>query len=339
MKVDLFLPKFDLEELPRLARWAEETGFEALWVSETTHDPFIALTLAAVTTERILLGTNVAVAFARSPMVTAYISWDLQRVSRGRFILGLGPQVKAHLERRFSVAWERPGPRIREYVLALQAIWDCWQHGAVLDFRGQFYTFSLMPPFFNPGHIVYPRPPVFLAAVNPFMLRLSGKLAQGVLIHPVNSRTYLEQVAMPMVAEGLRSMGRSRQEFQVTVSCMLAVDGESRAEVRRQIGFYGSTPAYRVIFATHGWEELADRLRSLASRGRWDELESLVPDEVVNTLAVVGRPEEVAKLIRERYEGIADRVAIYGLPRPTEDAGFWSKLIGPNFKSTEARLA
>jgi probable F420-dependent oxidoreductase len=328
VKVDLFLPVYQPEEVGPLARRAEELGFDGLWLAESRHNPFIALGLAAATTERILLGTDVAVALARSPMVTAHAAWDLQRLSRGRFVLGLGPQVRAHLERRFGVPADHPGPRMREYVLALRAIWRCWQEGAPLEFRGRFYALTLMTPFFNPGPIGYPKPPVFLAAVNPCMVRVAGEVADGLHVHPLNSRTYLERVVRPGVGKGLGRSGRNRRALQVVVPALVAVDEAGVVRVRRQVAYYGATAAYRLIFSVHGQADLADELRTLASRGRWAELESLVPDGLLSALAVVGPPEEVGRRLRERYLGLADRVAIYGLPRPLEDEAFWHRLIG-----------
>ncbi len=327
MKVDLFLPRFELEGIGQIARRAEDLGFDALWVGESAHNPFIALALAAAGSERIALGTDVAVAFARSPMLTAYAAWDLQRLSRGRFLLGLGPQVRAHNERRFSVPWRPPGPRMREVVLALRAIWRCWQEGSPLAFQGRFYTFTLMTPMFDPGPIDHPRIPVYLAAVNPYMLRLAGELADGVHLHPLHTVEYLRRLALPCLEEGLGRAGRERRQVEVVVPVLLALDGEGVGQVRAQIAYYGSTPAYRTVFAAHGWEELADDLRGLASQGRWRELEGRVPDEVVETIAVVASPQEAGRRLAERYGGLADRVAIYGLPRPLADEAFWRGLM------------
>jgi probable F420-dependent oxidoreductase len=328
MKLDLFLPRFDLDSIAQLARQAEGLGFAALWVGESAHNPFIGLALAATATERIGLGTDVAVAFARSPMLTAYAAWDLQKLSRGRFLLGLGPQVKAHNERRFSVPWQQPGPRMREVVLSLRAIWRCWQEGMPLDFRGRFYTFTLMTPMFHPGPIDHPQVPIYLAAVNRYMLRLCGELANGVHLHPLHTRRYLEELALPALADGLRRAGRQRSQLEVVVPVLLAVDREGLESARRQIAYYGSTPAYRTVFAVHGWEDLADDLRSLASQGRWGELEDRVPYDLVEQIAVVAAPERVGTRLQERYGGVADRVAIYGLPRPLDDVAFWRRLTG-----------
>jgi probable F420-dependent oxidoreductase len=263
-------------------------------------------------------------------MLTAYAAWDLQRLSRGPFLLGLGPQVKAHNERRFSVAWQPPGPRVREVVLALRAIWRCWQEGAPLDFRGPFYTFTLMTPMFDPGPIDHPRVPVYLAAVNRYMLRLCGELADGVHLHPLHTKEYLNtcngwpHLAWKKGSAGLCGTGR---RWRWVVPVLLALDTDGLRQARAQIAYYGSTLAYRTIIAVHGWEGLADELRSLASQGRWRDLEERVPDEVVEAIAVVASPHEAGRRLQERYGGLVDRVAVYGLPLPLEDNSFWRQFM------------
>ncbi|HXH84106.1 MAG TPA: TIGR03617 family F420-dependent LLM class oxidoreductase, partial [Candidatus Tectomicrobia bacterium] len=259
MELNVSLREGDLREVGGVARALEAQGIEGLWSAETQHDPFLPLAVAAVATERLRLGTALAIAFARSPMVLAHVAWDLQRASRGRFALGLGTQVKAHNERRFSVPWSAPAPRLREVVLALRAIWRAWQRREPLAFRGQHYRFDLMTPFFDPGPIDHPDIPIHLGAVNPAMCRLAGEVADGVLVHSFHSARYLAEVVRPAVAEGARAAGR-RPEAIALHARVFAIVGDAEAEraemreaVRRQIAFYASTRTYAPVLAVHGW--------------------------------------------------------------------------------------
>jgi probable F420-dependent oxidoreductase len=335
MKVDLIAPRFRLEEVPAFARRVEALGFDGLWFGETGGDPFLAIALAAEHTERITLGTSVAVAFPRSPMVTAYIAWDLQRFARGRMVLGLGSQVKAHIERRFGLRWRAPAPWLCEYIAALREIWRSWREGAPLDFRGEHYQLSLMTPFFTPEPNPYPDIPIHISAVNRAMLRLAGRVAEGVHIHPLHSERYVRELALPELEAGWRSTGRDRSALEI-VAPVIVVSGRNSAEweegrrfARSQIGFYGSTPTYRVLFELHGWAEHADRLRALVASRRWDDVADAVSEEMVETFAVVAPPEELAERLRQRYRGLVDRIVFYGLrpPRPLEDEAFWSETI------------
>jgi len=317
MKLDAVLHTIDdLSAIPGTAASAEERGFDALWATEVQHDPFIQLALAATGTEHITLGTAIALSFTRSPMTLAHTCWDLAALSKGRFILGLGTQVKAHNEKRFSVPWGPPVPRLREVILALRAIWDCWREGTRLNFRGEHYSFTLMTPFFTPPRHRYPIP-IWIAGVNTGLCRLAGELCDGFHIHPLNSPTYIRQVVLPAIKEGANKSGRRREDIELSAS-VFVVTGETpeqieflRGMVRQQISFYASTPSYRVIFEIHGWGGVAEELSRLAARKRWDEMPALVTDEMLATFAVVASPEAIMAATRERYQGLLDRVTFY----------------------------
>jgi probable F420-dependent oxidoreductase len=333
MILDCGLPASDLAAVPDWARRAEALGFGSLWSAETRHDPFLPLAVAAGATTRIGLGTAIALAFTRSPMVLAHLAWDLQRASGGRFVLGLGTQVKAHNERRFSVGWEPPAPRLREVVLALRAIWDCWQNGTALDFRGRSYRFDLMTPFFNPGPIEHPRIPVFLAGVNPTMCRLAGEVADGLHVHSFHSAAYLRQVVHPAVAEGLRRAGRSRADFTVRASTMVILGdreeeiARQRRAVRQQIAFYASTRTYRGVLAVHGLDDLVPHLHARSLRGDWEGMTSLVTDEMLDHFAVTGTFGTIGRRIRERFRGLYDRTQLYPAFQPSLDDARYGALV------------
>ncbi len=325
MKLDVGMLTHDLTSIPAYARKVEALGFDCLWSSETQHDPFLPLAVAACVTSSIKLGTAIAVAFPRSPMVTAHIAWDLQKASGGRFILGLGSQVKGHNERRFSVTFDAPGPRMRELVLALRAIWDCWQHGTRLDFKGQFYRFDLMTPFFNPGPIAHPRIPVYLAGVNPLMCRVAGEVADGLHVHPFNSPRYLREHVRPAVEEGLRRAGRDGRDFTYATSTFVVVgdteaeQAQARQAVRQQIAFYASTRTYEPVLAAHGWQDLVPHLHRKSIEGDWSGMASLITDEMVDTYAVTGTWDTIAARVQERYAGLLDRTAFYQPHQPGLD--------------------
>ena len=266
MKLDVGMLTHDLKSIADYARKVEALGYDCLWSSETQHDPFLPLAVAAGVTSKIKLGTAIAVVFPRSPMILAHIAWDLQSASEGRFILGLGTQVKGHNERRFSVNFESPGPKLREIVLALRAIWDCWQNGTTLSFKGAFYRFDLMTPFFNPGPIAHPTIPIYIAGVNRYMCRLAGETCDGLHVHPFNSAKYLREYVHPAVEEGLRTAGRSRADFTFVTSTFVVLgdtEDERRAArqaVKQQIAFYASTRTYEPVLAVHGWGDLIPHL-------------------------------------------------------------------------------
>ena len=325
LKLDLGFMSFDLREIPAYARRAEELGVGALWSAETKHDPFMPLAVAAANTARVQLGTAIAVAFPRSPMIMAHTAWDLQKVSGGRFVLGLGTQVKAHNERRFSLKWEPPGPRLREVIRALRAIWDTWQHGTPLNFRGQSYRFDLMTPFFNPGPIEHPRIPVYIAAVNPYMARMAGEICDGLHVHSFHSPTYLREVIHPAVEEGLRASGRTRKDFTFRASTMVVLgDTEEELEqnkqaVKQQIAYYASTRTYQAVLAVHGLDHLVPQLHAKSLEGDWKGMADLISDETLDHFAVTATWETVGARLRERYAGICDRTQLYPAFQPSLD--------------------
>ncbi|HEV2053866.1 MAG TPA: TIGR03617 family F420-dependent LLM class oxidoreductase [Methylomirabilota bacterium] len=325
VKLDLGFMTFDLREIPAYARRAEELGVGALWSAETKHDPFLPLAVAAANTSRIQLGTAIAVAFPRSPMILAHTAWDLQKASGGRFVLGLGTQVKAHNLRRFSVAWEPPGPRLREVVLALRAIWASWQSGAPLDFRGQFYRFDLMTPFFNPGPIEHPRIPIYIAAVNPYMAQMAGEICDGLHVHSFHSPKYLREVIHPAVEVGLGKSGRTRKDFTFRASTMVVVGDDadelerSRRAVKQQIAFYASTRTYQAVLGVHGLDRLVPRLHAKSLEGDWHGMADLISDETLDHFAVTATWGTLGARLRERYDGICERTQLYPAFQPSLD--------------------
>jgi probable F420-dependent oxidoreductase len=317
MKLDLALRDYDLQTVAEQARKAEAIGYDCLWTSETQHDPFLPLAVAAAATSKIKLGTSIAVAFSRSPMTIAYTAWDIQKTSAGRLLLGLGSQVKAHIQRRFSTKFESPGPKLREVVLSLRAIWGWWQNGTPLKFEGEFYNFSLMTPFFNPGPIAQPKIPIYVAGVNAYMCRMAGEVCDGLHVHPFHTTKYLREFVHPVVNEGLRASGRSREDFTYATACFVIVgDTErERAEnveaVRQQIAFYASTRTYEPVLAAHGWESVGPELHRKSLEGDWKGMAKLVTDEMLDAVAVSGTYETIGKQLRERYTGLLDRIALY----------------------------
>jgi probable F420-dependent oxidoreductase len=327
-----------LGAIPELARGAEEIGFSGIWFTESAHNPFVTSAAAALATDRMLIGTGIAVAFPRSPMVTAQATWDLAEATGGRFVLGLGSQVKAHVERRFSTPFSQPAARLREYVLSVRAIWRAFQGEEKLAFDGDFYRFSLLTEFFSPGPIEHPDIPIFLSAVNPHMLRVAGEVADGVHVHPFHSKRYLEEVIRPGVAAGAGPAGRSLDDVALAVPVfVITADSDADAErqrssVRRQLAFYGSTPAYRAVFERHGWEDTADQLRALQRRGDDGAMAGCITDEMLAVFAVTASWDGLAGALLERYAGLADRVFPYGTAgdwqRHPERAERWRAVAG-----------
>lgn len=329
MKFDTNLMGTSLAEVPATARYAEALGFDGLWSSETRHNPFLPHVLAAEHTERIELGTAVAIAFARNPMDVAYLAWDLAQLSRGRFILGLGTQVKAHIERRFAMPWGPAAPRLREFILALRAIWESWQHGTRLNFRGDFYKHTLMSPFFNPGPIETPDIPIYIAGVNEQLCRLAGELADGFHVHPYHTPAYLRDRIIPWIEAGAKAAGRERADLVLSTTAFVVTGRDdaalerSREAVRRQIAFYASTPSYHPVMAHHGWLETAQRLSALAARQKWDEMPALITEEMIETFAVVAPHDRLAAAVKERYTGLVDRLAYYAEFITDAEEDFW----------------
>lgn len=307
MKVDggLFC---DLARVPELAGTLEEQGYDGCWTGEINHDPFLPLLLAAEHTSQLELGTSIAVAFARNPMTVANLGWDLQTYSQGRFILGLGTQIKPHIEKRFSMPWSHPVRRMREFVLALHAIWSTWKDGTPLRFEGDFYTHKLMTPMFTPEPQPYPVPKVFIAAVGEAMTEMSGEVADGLLAHAFTTTRYLHEVTIPALQRGMQRAGRDRADFELACPVFVATDDDTAASIRKQIAFYGSTPAYRKVLELHGWGETATELHQLSLQGKWDAMGSLIDDDMLDAFAVVAPVQKLAATLRSRCDGVIDRV-------------------------------
>jgi probable F420-dependent oxidoreductase len=316
MRVETGIPLDDWRKVAERARQAEEAGFDGLLSAEIAHDPFMPLGFAALATERIRLGTAIAVCFPRSPMVVANTAWDLQEQSGGRFVLGLGAQVKGHNERRFSLPWSAPVPRVREYVESLRAIWQAWEKGEELNYEGEHYHFTLMTPEFSPRPTGQPRVPITIAAVGPAMIKLAGRICDGVRLHGFATREYLEQVALPMIEKGLAESGQKRSEFEIWGGGFVATgrDEEAVAKqvewVRYRLGFYGSTRSYHNVFAVHGWEDLGMKLHAMSKQGRWNEMAAEISDDVVHTFAAVATHENLAPAIEKRFGGLVDSVTL-----------------------------
>ncbi len=317
MKIDGMIQTANLSRAASSAKELEDIGYDGGLTAEMAHDPFFPILLAAQATERIELGTGIAVAFARSPMTLANIGYDLQRFSEGRFILGLGSQIKAHIEKRFSMPWSNPAARMREFILAMRAIWGSWNNGEKLDFRGEFYQHTLMTPFFDPGPNPYGSPKVFLAAVGEKMTEVAGEVGDGIILHGFTTEKYVREVSVPALERGWKQAGRARADFEVT-GPMFVVTGTTeeefataRAGTKRQVAFYGSTPAYRGVLELHGWGDLQTELNALSKQGEWETMGELIDDEILAAFAVVGEPEEIPGLLLGRYGDLLDRISFY----------------------------
>lgn len=311
-------------ETQRTAVRAEAEGYDGVLVPETKHDPFVGATLAAAATSRIHVGTAIAVAFARNPMSTATAANDLQLVAQGRFALGLGSQVKPHIEKRFAMPWSAPAARMEEYVRAVRAIWAAWSDGSRLDFRGEFYSHTLMTPFFDPGPNPFGPPPIWLAGVGERMTEVAGRVADGFLCHSFTTPKYLNEVTVPALRRGSRDIGIAVPSFVVLGNDQSELDASANA-TRAQIAFYGSTPAYLPVLELHGWGELAQQLNALSRRGEWAAMAALIDDDVLTQFAVIGSPGQVAAGLRERFGGVATRVS-FNAPYPVDDE-VWADLL------------
>jgi probable F420-dependent oxidoreductase len=332
MEVGALLAYATLRDVPEIAREAERLGFDGMLTSETNHDPFLALALAAAGSSRITLGTSIALAFTRSPTTLAYTAWDLAALSGGRFVLGLGTQVKAHITRRFGMPWDPPAPKLRDVVSAIRAVWSAWDQHRPLDYRGRYFTLSLMTPFFTPPGPTPPGLRIDIAGVGARMCRLAGEIADGFHVHPFHTRGYLRQVVAPQIEAGLARSGRDRSEFRITASAFVATGSADEVEaglreVRRHLSFYASTPAYRTVLDLHGWGEIGERLSRLASRGQWDEMPGQVSQEMLEACALWGTPDEVAERLRHEYAGLADRLVAYEALVPGRRTQVWRALL------------
>jgi probable F420-dependent oxidoreductase len=316
MKIDAGGYCSSVDQAGEAASAAERAGYDGWWAVEAQIDPFLACAVAVERTERLGVGTGIAVALARNPMTVALQANDLQALSRGRFVLGLGSQVKPHITNRYSMQWSKPAARMREFVLAIRAIWSTWATGAALRFRGEFYTHTLMTPFFNPGPNPHGNPPVMLAGVGPLMTEAAGEVADGLLCHPFSTERYLREVTLPAVERGRAKVGKTIEGFEISGPALI-VARDSEADitagtqaVKQQIAFYGSTPAYRAVLELHGWGDLHDALNTMVQQGDWDKMSELIDDDVLHTFAIIGTPEEAVAEVQRRYGDLVTRITI-----------------------------
>jgi probable F420-dependent oxidoreductase len=310
MKVDTALITTELLKVPDAAREVESAGFDGVLTFEGTHDAMFPLLLAAEHTQRIELTTAVVIAFGRNPMTLAQSAYDLQLASHGRFNLGLGTQFKPHIEMRYSMPWSKPAARMREMVLAIRAIWSAWHDGTKLDFRGEFYTHTLMTPFFNPGPSPYGLPRIFLGGVGPLMTEVAGEVADGFMVHPFTTEKFMRETTMPALERGCARAGRTIADVEIALPLMTATNDAERNAIRPRLAFYGSTPAYKVVLDAHGWGDLQPELNRLSKTGDWATMSSLVTDEMVDTFAICGTTDELGPLVRKRWGDLVQRVSI-----------------------------
>lgn len=317
MKFDATLFPDDLNRIPELAKTIEQLGFAGLWVPETSHNAFLPLSLAAYSTSRLEFGTAIAIAFARSPMVTAQVAWDLAAQSGGRFLLGLGTQIKPHITKRFGMEWSSPGPRLRDYILAMKAIFRTWQFGDPLRYRGEFYTHTLMTPFFQPPPLKNFNIPIYIAGVNQYLCQLAGELCDGFHVHPLHTAAYIQEAIIPNIEAGAAKANRSRDDVALTCAIFI-VTGATQDEleldkvlVKSQIAFYASTPSYRPVLEHHGIGDLQDRLGEMARQGRWTDMHELISDDMLEQFAVVADHHDLPHKVKERYTGLLNRVGYY----------------------------
>lgn len=319
MKVDYYFPPGPPENAAGAAREAAETGYDGFFTAETQYDPFFPITHAASAAPDLEFGTAIAVAFPRSPTVMAMTAWDLARQTKGRFMLGLGTQVRAHIVRRFSSFWSgSPAPQLREYIEAMRAVWGSWQSGSDLSYEGEFYKVSLMTPFFNPGPISHPDVPVYIAGVGPYLSALAGEICDGFHVHPFHTVAYLDEVVLPNMSKGADEAGRSLDDVEMVTTLFIMTGNndeeiaQSMEPVRQQISFYASTPSYRSVLEASGWD-FGPELSAMSKRGEWDKMPSVVPDEALHQVGVVAPIDRLAGAIKERYGDRIQRVGFYTL--------------------------
>jgi len=327
------MPALAPDAASQKAQEIEAAGYDCAWTFEAANDAFFPLAFAAAATKRVDIGTNIAVAFARTPYSMAQVAWDLQRYSNGRLRLGLGTQVRQHVERRFSAEFDHPAARVTDYIRCIRAIWDTFQNGTRPDYEGPFYRFKLINPMFNPGQIDNPDIPIYLAGVNPRMCRAAGEVADGFHVHPMHSLSYLKEVVRPALDEGAKTRGMSVDDLDL-YSPVFTITGETEAEraameqsVRRQVSFYGSTPSYGALLRHHGFPDLGKQLNGLMRESKFDEMAAAIPDALLEEVAIICPSAELGARLRERYDGVLDRVSLY--MAMTGDAGFnrWDELI------------
>ena len=316
MKVNTGIPVHDLKAVGAAAMAVEANGFSGISTQENRQDAFLPLAVAAAHTENLELRTSIAIAFARSPMVAANMSWDLQRASNGNFTLGLGSQVKGHNVRRFSVPWSAPAPRMREYVQSIRAIWDCWKNGTPLDYQGEHYQFSLMTPNFTPEPLNGELPKIQIAAVGPAMMKVAAEECDGVMLHAFCTRKYLDEVILPKLQKGLDAKDKARSDFEISGGGFIVTGKDDEAVnkmfewVRMRVGFYGSTPSYWPVFEAHGWQDLGQKLNDMSKKGQWQDMTKEISDEVVHEFCAVGRHDQIHSAIQQRFGGAVDVLAL-----------------------------
>ena len=332
MKVDSGIGG-DLARVSEQAAALEKAGMNGLMTAETAHDPFFPLLMAAQSTEKIDLMTSIAVAFARTPMVLANVGHDLNQFSKGRFVLGLGSQIKPHITKRFSMPWSSPAARMREFIMAMRAIWANWHDQQPLEFTGKYYTHTLMTPFFTPTNVEYGAPRVFLAAVGPKMTEVAGEVADGMIVHAFTTETYLRETTLPALTKGWEKAGKRREDFEIMYPLFVVTGGTEEAmaasavAAKRQIAFYGSTPAYKPVLESIGVGDMQGELNTMSKQGRWQEMGELITDDILESFAVVAEPDQVADQIISRYGDIVDRTsAAYGGIPAEQQAEIISKL-------------
>lgn len=320
-------PYTSLKEVPAIAQAAEASGFACLWAAETQHNPFLPGVLIAEHTSRLQFGTAIAVSFARSPAVMAHTAWDLAEMSAGRFILGLGTQVRAHITRRFGMPWpDSVTGQLGEQMAVLRQFWAHWGANEKLSFSGDYYKINLSSPFFTPAAHKFGNIPIFIAGVNIGLAKLAGEMADGFHTHPFHTRSYLSEVVVPQIAAGAAKAGRVRADVQVVAHAFVITNETEREMVRQQVSFYASTPSYRSVLAHHGWEEIGERLSVLAKNKQWAEMPALVSDEMLSAFATTAAPADLADALKERYAGIAERINLYLPYVPGERDDFWQPL-------------
>ncbi|MDB4042675.1 TIGR03617 family F420-dependent LLM class oxidoreductase [Gammaproteobacteria bacterium] len=313
IKIDCSMITRDPAEAAKVSKNLEDLGYDGAYTFEGPHEPFLPLAAAALSTEKLELSTSIAVAFSRNPMTLANIGYDLQLMSKGRFTLGLGSQIKPHIEKRYSMPWTSPAKRMKEMVNAIKAIWECWHEGKDLNFRGEFYQHTLMTPFFNPGENPFGLPKIYVAGVGPLMTQAAAEAGDGFIVHPFHTSIFLESITLPSIEKGLKQV--NKKEFDISVGVMVATGmndqeiEDARNACKSQIGFYGSTPAYKTVLEQHGWESIQPELNKMTKKGLWKDIPSLITDEMLEAISVSGTPSQVAKKIYDRYKDIATRIA------------------------------
>ena len=313
IKIDCSMITRDPAEASKASKELEDLGYDGAYTFEGPHEPFLPLAAAALATEKLELLTSIAVAFSRNPMTLANIGYDLQLMSKGRFTLGIGSQIKPHIEKRYSMPWSSPAKRMKEMVDAIKAIWGCWHKGKDLDFRGEFYQHTLMTPIFNPGENSFGLPKIYVAGVGPLMTQAAAESGDGFIVHPFHTTKFLENITLPSVKKGLELS--TAKEFDISLGVMVATGtndeeiGKARDACKAHSGFYGSTPAYKVVLEQHGWESIQPELNSLTKKGLWQDIPNLISDEILESIAVTGTPDEVSNIIFNRYGSIASRIA------------------------------